>query len=135
MWYGLFATLAGHLQQLLGTVLQAATHWRNVDADGVAARMRVLRDNGKAYLAALRPFHAHLVEHGIVLTSPETVDAAVFSYVRDRRRAQAEIIMSALYRAYPGLRGRLGASAALVADMAVSQPTQHHPPLPWGPCC
>ena len=94
--------------------------------------MRVLRDGGKSYLGALRKFDRYLCQRGWVLSTAQSVDHAVFYYVKDLRRAQAEILLSALFRAYPALRGCLGASSAIVADMSVTQPTHHHPPMPWG---
>ena len=132
MWFALLQHLVVRLQHCLNLWSSAALHWRDVEIDGVQARMRVLRDGGKSYLGALRKFDRYLCQRGWVLSTAQSVDHAVFYYVKDLRRAQAEILLSALFRAYPALRGCLGASSAIVADMSVTQPTHHHPPMPWG---
>ena len=92
----------------------------------------MLRDKGKAYWAVLSKFNSHLVSRGIVLSTTQSVDRAAFDYLRGARRSHAEITLSALYKAYPALRGALGNTASMVHDMIYTQPTQHHAAMPWG---
>ena len=91
-----------------------------------------MKDGGKAYLRALEAFHAFCVRRQFVLTDTMSVDRALFTYVQEHRRACGEVTLSALLRAYPPLRFALPWSAAAVRDLAQAQPTDHHPPMPWG---
>ena len=140
MWSSLTAAIVTALSQTLwrllsplyGALISEQTSWKRVPSTGVSVLLADLKPaTQKSYVAAVRSFHLWTLRQGRVLNVVTDVDLAMFDYMQGCTRSQADILVSAMMKLYPPLRGSLSWSIARAKAIHKAQPPTHHMPLPW----
>ena len=85
----------------------------------------------KQYINALDRFFLWAKQHSVEIATRAQVDKAFYRYLDLCSRHQGSLLLAALLKAYPPLRGFLPWGAAKLKVMGVLLPVFHHPPLPW----
>jgi len=124
-----FAQQLQPVSQRLEAVDQA---WRRIPTGTIDVFLQDLKPTTRTlYLRALSTFDAAARHHGWPLLTLADLDSAVFRYVDQCSRAQAETVLSAIYKAYPSTKRSLPWSYAKIRVLSTRTPHVHHAPLPW----
>ena len=120
------------LSPIYSAVISNQSSWQRTPLSGVAVLLVDLKPTTqKSYLSAVHAFHAWTVRRGLRLHAVTDVDLAMFDYMQGCTRAQADILVAAMIKIYPPLRGSLHWATARAKAIHKAQPPVHHLPLPW----
>ena len=85
----------------------------------------------RQYLDAVREFFWHVEEQDVKIRTRAEVDAALCKYMTTLSRHQATMVLAAMVKSYPPLKGHLPWAAAQAKALGTVDPVVHHVPLPW----